>query len=351
MRPVVRYALAAVLAGAACALPFRLHREASPSRPAPVRVRLLFAGDVMQHMPQVEAARRGDGFDYSEVFAALEPRFAAADLVVVNLETTLTRSGRYTGYPCFRSPAALAGAMRLAGIDAAVMANNHCCDGGAEGVRTTAAELDACGIRRTGVFTDSLDRERNNPLLFVRRGVVIALLNYTYSTNGMPVPEGVTVNRIDTAAMAADIAAARARGAECVAVCIHWGDEYARRENARQRALARLLRQAGADLIVGSHPHVIQPFEADSLHAVFYSLGNFVSNQRRRYCDGGLLAEITLTRRPDGTLRYAAEAVPVWVALPDYRVLPPEAADTLRLPPQYRQFFTDTEELTGRFYK
>lgn len=346
MRPLVRYALAAVLSGVACAIPLSLHREASLPAPAPVRVRLLFAGDVMQHMPQVEAARSGDGFDYAPVFAALRPRFAAADLVVVNLETTLTRSGRYAGYPCFRSPAALAVALREAGVDAAVMANNHCCDGGAEGIRTTAAELDACGIRRTGVFTDSLDRARNHPLLFVRRGVVIALLNYTYSTNGLPVPEGVTVNRIDTARMAADIAAARARGAECVAVCIHWGDEYARRENARQRALARFLRQAGADLVIGSHPHVIQPYEADSLHAVFYSLGNLVSNQRRRYCDGGLLAQIDLTRRTDGSLRYASRAVPVWVALPGYRILPPEAADTMALPAAYGLFRADAAELT-----
>ncbi len=84
-----------------------------------------------------------------------------------------------------------------------------------------------------------------------------------------------------------------------MAVCIHWGNEYERKPNKTQRTIARNLRQAGADLIIGSHPHVVQPYEADSTHAVFYSLGNFVSNQRKRYCDGGLMAEITLTLHPD----------------------------------------------------
>ena len=110
-------------------------------------------------------------------------------------------------------------------------------------------------------------------------------------------------------------------------------------------AVAGALRRAGADLIVGSHPHVVQPFEADSAHAVFYSLGNFVSNQRKRYCDGGLIADITLTRAADGRLSVAAEAVPVWVALPGYRILPPEAADTMPLPAACRIFLDDTAAL------
>ena len=200
-----------------------------------------------------------------------------ADLVVVNLETTLTRTDRYTGYPCFRSPVALADALRDAGVDVAVLANNHCCDGGAAGVRTTVAELGRCGILHTGVFTDSLDRAANNPLWVERYGVRFALLNYTYGTNGIPVPAGVEVNLIDTARMAADLAAARRGAPDCVAVCIHWGNEYERRENAVQRHLAQFLRRHGADLVVGSHPHVVQPFDADSSHVVLYSLVTFVS--------------------------------------------------------------------------
>lgn len=348
----LRHTLPWLLLAAACCVPAkRADVERPVPAPAPVRVRLLFAGDVMQHLPQVTAARRGTGFDYREVFGYLRARFHAADLVVVNLETTLTRTDRYTGYPCFRSPVALADALRDAGVDVAVLANNHCCDGGAAGVHTTVAELGRCGIRHTGVFTDSLDRAANNPLWVERYGMRFALLNYTYGTNGIPVPAGVEVNLIDTARMAADLAVARHGMPDCVVVCIHWGNEYERRENAIQQQLAQFLRRHGADLVVGSHPHVVQPYDADSSHVVLYSLGNFVSNQRRRYCDGGLVAEIEAVRRPDGRMSYSLETVPVWVAMPGYRVVPPEVGDTMALPEAYALFREDVAEVLSGDYK
>lgn len=319
--------------------------------PPPQWMRMWFGGDVMQHLPQVEAARTMSGFDYGPVFAALAPRMRAADLAVVNLETTLTRSSRYTGYPLFRSPVALADALREAGVDVAVMANNHCCDGGAEGIRTTIAELDRCGIRHTGVFADSADWRRNHPLRLTCRGLRLALVNYTYGTNGMPVPAGMIVNRIDTVQMARDLAAARAEGADFIVACLHWGVEYERQANASQRALSRFLHRHGADLVVGSHPHVVQPWEADSTGVTLYSLGNLVSNQRRRYTDGGLTAEIEAMRHPDGRMSYRLETTPVWVSLPRYRILPPEAADTMRLPEAYARFRNDLRELSGQEYK
>ena len=116
--------------------------------------------------------------------------------------------------------------------------------------------------------------------------------------------------------------------------------------------LAGFLRRHGADLVVGSHPHVVQPFEQDSTGAVFYSLGNFVSNQRRRYCDGGLLAEVEVVKRIAAgvpTMHYAAQAVPVWVALPDYRILPPEVADTLAMPPHARAAYDRFMQDNGKF--
>lgn len=330
----------------ACCMPAtESRRHCVGAERRPVRVRLFFGGDLMQHLPQVTAARSGDGFDYTPVFEALAPRMHRADLAVVNLETTLTHEEPYTGYPLFRSPVQLADAMREAGVDVAVLANNHCCDGSGTGIRTTIGALDRCAIRHTGVYADSLDCKANNILHFTLRGIHLALLNYTYGTNGMPVPRGTVVNRIDTLQMAADLHAARSQGAECVAVCIHWGNEYERRENASQRALARFMRRHGADLIIGSHPHVVQPCEADSASVVVYSLGNLVSNQRKRYCDGGIAAEVEVIRHADGHLTFALETVPVWVALPGYRILPPEAADTMSLPEAYRIFRKDTEEL------
>lgn len=315
--------------------------------PPPQRMRMWFGGDVMQHLPQVEAARSGTGFDYGPVFAALTPRMRAADLAIVNLETTLTRTARYTGYPLFRSPVALADALRDAGVDVAVMANNHCCDGGAEGIRTSVEELERCGIRHTGVFADSVDYQRNHPLYLTCHGMRVALVNYTYGTNGMPVPRGMIVNRIDTLRMARDLAAAKTRGVDLIVACLHWGIEYERQANASQRQLAAFLRRHGVAVVVGSHPHVVQPWEADSAHVVLYSLGNLVSNQRRRYTDGGLVAEIEAVRHPEGRMSYHLEAIPVWVALPRYRILPPEAADTMSLPPAYARFRADVKELSA----
>lgn len=312
-----------------------------------MRVRLLFAGDLMQHLPQVEAARRGGAFDYNPVFDYVRPRFLGADLAVVNLETTLTTEDRYTGYPRFRSPVALADALRDLGVDVAALANNHCCDGGMQGVQTTLGELAHRDIRHMGLFVDSLDRTSNNPLRITIRDIRFALLNYTYGTNGIDIPRGVQVNRIDTVRMAADLALTRCDTTDCVVVYIHWGEEYQPVENADQRALAKFLRRHGVDIVVGSHPHVAQPWAADGDHVVLYSLGNFVSNQRQRRTDGGLLAQIEVVRHPNGRMEYALAIVPVWVQMPGYRIIPPEAADTMRLPDAYTRFRTDVDALCG----
>ena len=163
----------------------------------------------------------------------------------------------------------------------------------------------------------------------------------------MPVPEGTVVNLIDTVRMAADLAAARASGVDFIVACVHWGDEYQRRENAAQRSLAAFLRRHGTDVVVGSHPHVIQPWVADSSHVVLYSLGTLVSGQRRRYTDGGLAATVEAVRHPEGRMTYRLETTPVWVSVPGYRILTPEAADTMTLPAAYGIFRADLDALPG----
>lgn len=150
-----------------------------------------------------------------------------------------------------------------------------------------------------------------------------------------------------TVRMAADLAAARASGVDFIVACVHWGDEYQRRENAAQRSLAAFLRRHGTDVVVGSHPHVIQPWVADSSHVVLYSLGNLVSGQRRRYTDGGLVATVEAVRHPEGRMTYRLETTPVWVSVPGYRILTPEAADTMTLPAAYGIFRADLDALPG----
>lgn len=250
------------------------------------------------------AARTTPRYDYTEVFSHFAPIFGEADVVVANLETTLRSSPPYTGFPTFAAPGELAFAMKEAGIDIVTTANNHICDKGAAGIRSTLSLLDSAALMHTGAFVDSADMRARNPLRFTAGGIRFALLGYTYGTNGIPTPKGMHVNLIDTTLVARDLASARDYDTDCVIVSYHWGEEYRTEPLKAQRELARWTRARGADIIIGGHPHVVQTMEAhydaDSTAvtgATYYSLGNFVSNQRRRRTDGGIAAQIVVTRR------------------------------------------------------
>lgn len=321
----------------------------------PQRARLVFAGDLMQHMPQVRAARRPNGtFDYSETFRYVKPIFEEADFAMLNFETTLTPTSRYTGYPMFRSPAQLADAIRDIGIDAVVMANNHICDNGRTGIEYMTARFDSLGIVHTGAFIDSTRYRMNHPLRFEVKGIRFALLNYTYDTNGVPIPKGTIVNLIDTTVIQNDLKRIDRSETDCIIVFFHWGDEYVRKPNDTQRKLAELCHRYGTEIVMGSHPHVIQPFETrydtDSIvrSVTVYSLGNFVSNQRDRYKNGGLIVTLDVEKKNE-QIEICPYYTPVWVSMPNYRILPPSVADTLPLPSgqreSYRQFIRDTRTL------
>ena len=257
----------------------------SPTHDTVRRVRIVAAGDLMQHLPQVTAARTAGGkYDYTGSFRHVARIMRHADLAIVNLETTLGDVGPYTGYPCFRSPAAVADAIRDMQVDLAAMANNHCCDRGGAGIRATTEILDSRGIRRTGVYRDSLDRRINAIQRF--SGIEFAVVNYTYGTNGLPVPEGCIVDMLDTAVMAHDLHSIDHGEVDCIIAVVHWGNEYQRQPDKAQRATAAFLRRHGVDIIIGSHPHVVQPAECDTRKGVtIYSLGNFVSTSCARVTD------------------------------------------------------------------
>lgn len=327
--------------------------SALPAEPQTDTIRLVFGGDLMQHMPQVDAARTEDGsYDYSRSTEYIAPLFRDADVAVLNLETTITTTGHYSGYPCFASPAELVDELNNMGIDIALLANNHCCDRSSRGIVTTIDELNKRNIAHAGVFEDSTDYRQNNICRFEAKGVRFALVNYTYGTNGIPVPKDRFVNLIDTNIIKRDLHSIPRDSVDCIVACMHWGNEYERRENREQRHLAALLQREGVDIIIGSHPHVVQPYYADSTSVTFYSLGNLVSNQRKRYTDGGLIAEVEIIRSDtiEG-LRYRAEAHPVWVLCPDYRILPRSVGDTLTMSVEsrkaYELFMSDTDKLLG----
>lgn len=263
------------------------------------RISLFFAGDIMGHDSQIAAAYdpAKKTYDYSWAFQHVKPYAEAADLAIANLEVTLAGKP-YKGYPQFSSPDELAVAIREAGFDVLVTANNHCVDRGRRGLERTVKVLDSLAIPHTGTFRDSAERVRNNPLMIYKNGFSIALLNYTYGTNGLPVHKPNIVNMLDTATIRQDIEVARKSNPDIILVFTHWGGEYESLPRKTQKDIAEFCFRKGARLVIGAHPHVLQPMEwrRESDQFVAYSLGNFISGQRKRYTDGGAMALVRLQK-------------------------------------------------------
>ncbi|MEW5846627.1 MAG: CapA family protein [Bacteroidota bacterium] len=281
-------------------------------------IRLIFIGDVMGHVPQILSAydsATGE-YDYTDVFSEFKGLLSKADYAIANLEVTLGGEP-YTGYPQFSSPDALVDGLTSAGVNVLVTANNHSVDRRGQGIRRTIEVLTAKNLLFTGTFLDSADKAMRNPLLLSKNGFRLALLNYTYGTNGIAVPSPYLVNLIDTLGMAMDISKAQGLGVDDIVVFIHWGNEYERLPNKQQQTLAKWLQGKGVRVIIGSHPHVVQPAELilsdNDFRMVVYSLGNFVSNQRRRYCDGGIITLIDLKKSNSKLDVASAGYIPVWV--------------------------------------
>ncbi|MCI0751678.1 MAG: CapA family protein [Flammeovirgaceae bacterium] len=260
---------------------------------------LLFAGDIMQHDSQIADAyeAKSKTYDYSQCFQYVKPYIEAADIAIGNLELTLA-GAPYKGYPQFSAPDELAIALRDAGFDVLVTANNHSMDRGQRGVERTIHMLDSFKIEHTGTFIGETDRLNNYPLLFEKNNFRIALLNYTYGTNGIPVTKPNIVNLIDTTQIKLDLSEAKQDSVDASIVFVHWGSEYQSQPNQFQKSIAGFCFKHGAMLVIGAHPHVLQPMEwrKDKNRLVAYSLGNFVSGQRDRYKNGGAMVNVTLKK-------------------------------------------------------
>lgn len=265
------------------------------------QVKMLFAGDAMQHKSQIDDAKRSDGsYDYSLYFSEIEKKIKGADLSVVNLEVTL--GGKpFTGYPTFSAPDEFAVALKDAGFNTFLTANNHSADRRKKGIVRTINILDSLHISHTGTFQDSLEKAIYYPLMILKNGIRIAMLNYTYGTNGIPVQAPTIVNLIDTAQMRKDIGYANNLGADIIVANMHWGDEYVLKQNKEQERLANFLVDNGVRIVMGNHPHVVQPIdirkEGDSIKSVIvYSLGNFVSGMRTVNTSGGMMVDIDISK-------------------------------------------------------
>lgn len=302
-------------------------------------------GDIMMHNTQLNAGHLYAGeYDFSSFFVHVKPLLSASDLVIGNLETTFAgESAGYSGYPRFNTPETLGLNLKDAGFHVLTTANNHCLDQGPNGLISTLDYLDRISIMHTG--TARSQEEQDSILLVERKGINMAILAYTFSTNGIPpaADQPYSVNFLDTDRIIADIKKARSVGADITIVALHNGVEYQNRPNASQRQLVDTLLKEGADVILGHHPHVLQPtyvITADNSpfgnKFAIYSLGNFISDQKGMERLSSIILNLHFAVDPESRKPYFKKAayIPIrtrrfWEnGKTSFEVLPIEAALT-----------------------
>ena len=299
---------------------------------------LLIAGDLMQHMPQIKSARQSDGsYDYGECFAGIKAEVERADVAIANFETTLAGQP-YSGYPQFSAPDDFLSAVQSAGFDIMLTANNHCVDTRRKGLERTLTMMDSLGMAHLGTYRTLDERERTYPYLIEKNGLRIVLLNFTYDTNGIPVPQPCHVNLMDTLEIAADLDKARQMKPDAIIALPHWGIEYQTLPSKEQREMAAWLLSHGVDHIIGGHPHVVQPLELrnDGRNLVAWSMGNLVSNQSKPNTYGGYMVRLDITKSSLQTTLSDCYYTLYWVSRPPdngyrhtYRILPIDYPDSL----------------------
>lgn len=271
-------------------------------------LKLLFIGDVMQHAAQLDAAFDGKGnrrdaasYHYARYFQHLKPQFEKVDIVAANMETTFGPAP-FTGYPAFCSPSTLAVEAKESGINLFFASNNHSVDRGAAGLKGTIELYEQLEIPYTGIYRDSSEELANHPLILSKKNIKIAFLNYTYGTNGIEVPSPFIVKLLDSATVRRDLATARFAKPDFIIVSVHWGEEYKLSPSINQFNWESLFYNNGADIIIGSHPHVPQDVvtyrdpNGDVKQITAYSLGNAISNMTAKNTRIGIMLEINLIK-------------------------------------------------------
>lgn len=279
-------------------------------------VKLLFLGDIMGHGPQIKAAYSANtkAYDFNPNYQYIKPLLSAPDFTIANLEVTLGTKP-YSGYPQFSSPSALASAIKKSGIDILGTANNHSCDRHKKGIIKTIHVLDSLKIQHTGTFVNQKNKDSIAPFIIEKNNIRIALLNYTYGTNGIPVPTPTIVNILDKKTILKDIEQAKKQHPDQIIAFVHWGEQYRDLPVNSQKKWFQFFKNHGVSIVIGSHPHVVEPMEWDQEEQtlVVYSLGNFISNQRTFPRDGGAMFELTLTKENGKTHISKASYALSWV--------------------------------------
>ncbi len=276
--------------------------------PEDINITMSVIGDIMCHNTQYNDAyvKASDTYDFSYVFSDIQKYIQVADIAVGNLETTFAGKDRgYSNYPTFNTPEQLAGNLKTLGVDVLSTANNHSLDKGYKGLVSTLDFLDNAGIAHTGTYRTA--EEQNQITIQNVNGITMAFLSFTYGTNGIPVPSGkdYCVNLIDKDLIVKQIDLAKQHNPDMICVFMHWGLEYKTKQNSTQEDLADFLFQNGVDVILGGHPHVVQPMEKREITLpdgtkkdgfVIYSLGNFISGQKDLDTKSSAILNIGITK-------------------------------------------------------
>ncbi|NLY76661.1 MAG: CapA family protein [Tissierellia bacterium] len=289
---------------------------------------ILAVGDVMFHMPQIRAAysSTSKSYDFTDVFRYVKEHIESADLAIANFESVAYGNEfGVSGYPRFNSPVETISTLKETGFDILNTGNNHALDQGKQGIINTIDNIQSHGLKNIGTYKEPGE----NILIEEVNEIKIAFLSYCYGYNGLEnllteEERSYMVSTIDEEKIKDDIARAKSMGSDLVSVVIHWGNEYEREPNEYQVELARKMVEWGANIILGSHPHVIQKSQIIEYEGknnfVIYSLGNFLSNQRKstmgnRYTEDGIMVKIQVEKDFNSgqvTIK-DIEYIPTWV--------------------------------------
>jgi poly-gamma-glutamate synthesis protein (capsule biosynthesis protein) len=290
-------------------------------------------GDVM--MPSsIQVFVKKNKYNYDLLFEKIAGEMGAADITIANLETPVDGTSKVSGYPKFNARPELLASLKRAGVDIVSVANNHAMDAGVDGLKRTLAGIESSGLAFTGAGRTKA--EAGEVRYLCANDIFVGFLSYTYSTNErLPkrraAEPGVNILRHGSAedlVRAAEAVWTARRSADLVVVLLHWGDEYATAPTAWQREAARTLVAAGADVILGHHPHVLQPIEtildSDGRRAVVaYSLGNFISSQNQGITHksmghakalrgDGIILTVTARKQNGVAMIEGAQFQPIW---------------------------------------
>lgn len=290
---------------------------------AEMRARFLFIGDIMIHDQQLDAARLKDGtYNFSPSFRRVKPLLSDSFLVG-NLETVFAGTGkklRYAGFPFFNTPDVfienLSGDL---GVDLLTLANNHIFDRGADGARRTTEILTSSDIPWIGLGVG--DIPSNDAIILDNSGIKAAFINHSYGSNMWPKSSDVHLNVYGEDDIVTSMTRAKSLSPDVIIALFHWGNEYHYKPNVHQKRAADAAFREGASLVVGTHPHVLQPVDVivsdDSVKAVAWSLGNFVSFQRTRPRERSVILSAEFVKSDDGVTRLASLSIaPLYVVAP-----------------------------------